>query len=100
MKTEWISTRKQMPAPGQFVLAYGDACEGSYMIDKPNNLGPLSGRQAGIEAAYLRLRGFAFFFASSVRSLGGVASIRRASSSKDMGGCCGLGLAVMGGSCG
>lgn len=50
-------------------------------------------------AAYFFLRGFAFFLTSSTRSLGGVASIRRASSSSDMGGCSGLGwfaLMVMG----
>jgi len=52
------------------------------MIDKPKGRGPSSGRQAGIGAAYFFLRGFAFFFTSAVRSLGGIASIRRASSSR------------------
>jgi hypothetical protein len=31
--SKWIAVKDQMPAPGQFVLAYGDQCQG--MIDGP-----------------------------------------------------------------
>jgi len=48
--------------------------------------------RAACEAAYFFLRGFAFFLTISVRSFGRMASIRRASSSSDIGGCCGLGV--------
>jgi len=69
------------------------------MGKKPKNLvSSLPDRAAG-EAAYFFLCGFAFFFTICACVLGGVASIRRASSSSDMGACCGLG-AVMGVSCG
>lgn len=44
-------------------------------------------RPVKIEAAYFFLRGFDFFLTNSVRSFGGVASIRRASSSRDICSC-------------
>lgn len=55
------------------------------MGKKPTN-GVSFGRQAGIEVAYFFLRGFAFFFVISSRVLTGMASMRRASSSIDIGG--------------
>jgi hypothetical protein len=56
------------------------------MVDKPRGLAaPLAG-QAGMRGRYFFLRGFAFFFTSSVRSLCGMVSMRRASSSSDIGG--------------
>jgi len=56
------------------------------MDNKPINLlsSGATGRYA--EAAYFFLRGFGFFFARSARSLCGMVSIRRASSSSDIGG--------------
>ena len=60
---------------------------GKYMVDTPTIGAALSARQAGIKAAYLRLRGLGFFCVISSRVLTGVASIRRASSSSDMDGC-------------
>lgn len=56
------------------------------MVDKPLNEHTVCGRQAGSGAAYFFLRGFAFFFTSSDRGFVGMASIRRASSSSDIGG--------------
>ena len=68
------------------------------MVDKPSIGARPSARQAGIEAAYgLRLRGFDFFLVViSSRVLTGIASIRRASSSSDIGGSsvCFLGRAL------
>jgi hypothetical protein len=54
------------------------------MIDKPIAYAVSYGRQAGGEAAYFLAGGFAFFFTKSARSLGGMASIRRAISSRDI----------------
>ena len=60
-------------------------CKGNYMGEKPKK-SLLFGRDrpAG-EAAYFFLRGFVFFFVNSSRVFTGMASIRRATSSSDIG---------------
>lgn len=67
------------------------------MVDKPSGGVVSSGRDRPVaEAAYFFLRGFAFFFTISAWVLGGMASIRRASSSTEIGGDSPLRFAVMG----
>ena len=68
---------------------------GKYMGKKPMR-GVTSGRQAGGGAAYFFLRDFAFFSTISACVLGGIESIRRASSSSDIGGRSGFGLVMVG----
>ena len=55
------------------------------MDNKPSFLVSSGRDRLGVKSAYFLAGGFAFFFTKSVRSLGGMASIRRAISSSGIG---------------